>query len=108
MVSYLDRLVAAPVEELVPILQEVDVWRWPRGDLHTWIPVIDRIDDVLEGIIGSYELSKPQMNPFTPKDRELVLESLRFTRLLLENNTSRKLYASFDVSPAREGGKTDC
>ena len=67
--------------------------------MHTWIPVIDKIDEILEGIITSYDLTKPQMNPFTPKDRELVLECLRFIRMLLENNTSRKLFASFDVSP---------
>lgn len=59
---------------------------------------MDKFDEALEGIIKSYDLSKPQNNPFTPKDRELVLEILRVQRILMESCTSRKLFSSYDVS----------
>lgn len=96
--EYADKIVATPLTELVPVLQELDIWRFPKSDLNCWIAVLDKFDEALEGIITSYELTKPQMNPFTPKDRELVLEILRMQRLLMENSTSRKLFSSFDVS----------
>ena len=65
------------------------------------MPVLDRFDDVLADIIQSYDLAKLQTNDFTPKTKDLLLGILRVTRLLLENCTSRKLYASYDVSPTR-------
>nr|XP_019010464.1 uncharacterized protein I206_04933 [Kwoniella pini CBS 10737]OCF49245.1 hypothetical protein I206_04933 [Kwoniella pini CBS 10737] len=86
----------APQDDLLPILQQFDSWKYPRGDLHTWVDVLDKFDDILAEITKSYDLHKIQVNDFTPKTRELVLEILRVQRLLLENCTSRKLFASYD------------
>jgi E3 ubiquitin-protein ligase HUWE1 len=84
-------------------LRLLDVWRYPRGDLHSWIPALDRFDTLLAEVIESYEIHKLQTNDFTPKTKELVLEVLRMQRLLLEHCTNRKLFASYDVShPSQE------
>lgn len=49
-----------------------------------------------------------QASKFTPRTKELILAILRFTRLLLENATNRKLYASFDVSSLEDGFAASC
>ena len=59
---------------------------------------MDRFDAILAETIESYELSKLQANDFTPKTKELLVEVLRVLKLLLENSTNRKLFASYDVS----------
>lgn len=98
VVKYVDSLAAATDVQLVGLLSSLDVWRFTRGDLHAWIPALDRFDTALANIVTNYELDKPQLNPFTPSDQTLLLEVLRVYRLLLENCTSRKLFASYDVS----------
>lgn len=85
-------------DDIIPILNDLPAWRYQRADLHAWVPALDRFDDVLANIIQSYDLGKLQTNDFTPKTKELLLGILRLTRLMLENCTSRKLYASYDVS----------
>ena len=83
--------------ELAGILTGFAHWRYPRGDLHTWVPVLDRLDALLATIVEAYDLSRPQSVPFSPDTRVLLLEILRVERMLLENCTSRKLFSSFDV-----------
>jgi hypothetical protein len=85
-------------DDIIPIFRDIPIWRYQRADLHAWVPVLDRFDDVLANVITSYELNKLQTNDFTPKTKELVLGILGATRMMLENCTSRKLYASYDVS----------
>lgn len=79
------------------LLQTVPEWPWPRGDLHSWIKVLNKFDAILERVVGEYDLKRLQVNEFTPRTRELVLEILRFEKLLLERCTSRKVFASYDV-----------
>jgi len=93
-----DRIGQAPEGELVAVLRQVQIWRYPRGDLHAWISVLDRFDAILAEIIESYHLFKLQANTFTPQTKELLLEVLRVLKLLMENCTNRKLFASYDVS----------
>lgn len=80
------------------MLANIPTWRYPRSDLNHWIPAVDRFDEVLAEIISSYNVGTIQINPFTPKTKNLILEILRVQRLLFENSTSRKLFASYDVS----------
>ncbi|KAK8853332.1 hypothetical protein IAR55_004036 [Kwoniella newhampshirensis] len=94
--ALIERISAASDQDLVHVLQQFQSWRYPRGDLHAWIPVLDRSDSILEDIIKSYDLTKLQVNDFTPKTKELLLEVLRVQKLLLENCTNRKLFASYD------------
>ncbi|WWC64740.1 uncharacterized protein I303_107351 [Kwoniella dejecticola CBS 10117] len=94
-------IVKAAEGDLVPILQAFDSWKYPRGDLHTWVDVLDRFDAILAEVTKEYDLHKVQSNEFTPKTRDLVLEVLRVQRLLLENCTSRKLFSSYDYYPTK-------
>lgn len=43
-------------------------WPFPRGDLYHWIPVLDRFDEILEGLVKEYKLHDgPQTLPFGRK-----------------------------------------
>jgi hypothetical protein len=92
------RVEAAPEHELAGVLAAVQEWSWPRTDLQYWSKALNRFDTILETVCNDYHLPDIQLNDFTPKTKELVVEVLRFTRLLLENATNKKLYASHDVS----------
>lgn len=63
--------------------------------------VLDRFDAILGAFCTSYAIDSPdatvvQNRPFSSEDKELILEILRFERILLDNSTSRKIYASYD------------
>jgi E3 ubiquitin-protein ligase HUWE1 len=63
-----------------------------------WYSVLDRFDDILGQMIKEYHSDDLQMTPFTPSDKELIMQILRFERMLLDNSTTRKLFNSYDVS----------
>jgi E3 ubiquitin-protein ligase HUWE1 len=63
-----------------------------------WYSVLDRFDDILAQMIKDYNSDDLQMTPFTPSDKELIIQILRFERMLLDNSTTRKLFNSYDVS----------
>ena len=63
-----------------------------------WYSVLDRFDDILAQMIKDYHSDDLQMTPFTPPHKELIMQILRFERMLLDNSTTRKLFNSYDVS----------
>ncbi|KAJ9117613.1 hypothetical protein QFC22_004463 [Naganishia vaughanmartiniae] len=76
-------------------------WRYPRADLHNWVIVLDRFDAILGSVLERYKIDQAdatvvQREPFTEADKDMVLEILRFERILLDNSTSRKIYGSYD------------
>jgi len=90
------RMVEAPEPELASLLASVHQWVWPRGDLYSWVAVLNRLDDILARICTETPLRPFQTAPFAPADRALLLAILHFARLLLENCMNRKLYASYE------------
>ncbi|WVQ77455.1 hypothetical protein IAR50_007141 [Cryptococcus sp. DSM 104548] len=94
--ALITKISSASDEAIAEVLEQFQVWRYPRGDLHTWVLVLDRFDEILAGVIQNYDLTKIQLNDFTPKTKTLLLEVLRVQRLLLENCTNRKLFNSYD------------
>lgn len=75
-------------------------WSWPRTDLQHWIAPLNRFDVILEDVVRDYDLATMehgQRNAFTPRTKELLTAILGFEKLLLENSTNRKIFASFDV-----------
>lgn len=94
----LARAAAASDDELPQILDSISEWCWPRGDLHYWTQTLNRFDSILEETCRDYELHKLQINEFTPLRKRLVVSIVRFSRLLIENCTNRKLYNSYEVS----------
>ncbi|KAI9511134.1 hypothetical protein F5148DRAFT_1373973 [Russula earlei] len=92
----INKLSDTPNEDLHEVLGQIDSWKWPRSDLNAWIKVLNKFDAILEEVIQDYDIDKLQVNVFTPTTKKTVSEILRFERLLLENSTNRKTYASYD------------
>jgi E3 ubiquitin-protein ligase HUWE1 len=93
----------SPADELPALLLPIvhSGWTWPRTDLQHWIVPLNRFDSILEDVIRDYDLGSMehcQTNAFTPRTKELVGAILAFEKVLLENSTNRKIFASFDVS----------
>lgn len=118
MNDLVDQITDVPEDELAALLDGIRYWNWPRTDLHYWIKPLNRFDQILEDACRLYDIGscavprlphvrgerdrdaskdKVQQNEFTPRTKNVILSILRFTRLLLDNATNRKLYASFDV-----------
>ncbi len=97
VVELITKLQSTTNEELAIALSEITVWKWQRSDLNAWIKVLNKFDVILEEIIRDCSIDKLQTEPFTPMQRSLLFEILRFERLLLENSTNRKMYNSYDV-----------
>ncbi|GMK58897.1 hypothetical protein CspeluHIS016_0603390 [Cutaneotrichosporon spelunceum] len=98
------RLKEASDEDIPSILRPLQIWCYPRGDMHSWVDITKKFIGILTCLRDAYGLGggsktacKIQLNAFTPKDKELILEILRFIRLLMENSTSRKLFDGYDV-----------
>lgn len=93
----IEQLYETPNDELPEVLGRIDTWRWPRSDLNAWIKVLNKFDAILEEVIRDYDIDKLQVNVLTPLTKKTVCEILRFERMLLENTTNRKTFASYDV-----------
>ncbi len=91
-----ERITKSSDDELPAVLDSISEWCWPRGDLYYWTGTLNRFDTILENVCRDYELSAIQVNDFTPLTKRLVVSFLRFSRLLIENCTNRKLYSSFE------------
>ena len=65
--------------------------------MHHWVPVLDKFDAVLEKKIKEYDVSNVQVIEFNDEDKALLLEILRVEKLIMDNATSRKIFASYDV-----------
>ncbi|EIW71937.1 hypothetical protein TREMEDRAFT_70589 [Tremella mesenterica DSM 1558] len=96
VLNLVNAIVQSTDHDLVYLLANFPRWRYPRGDLHTWIPVLDRFDAILAEIIESYKLSHLQHVDFSLEAKTTILEVLRVQRMLVENCTSRKLFCSYD------------
>lgn len=94
----LERIAGKADDDLPEVLDHVIEWCWPRGDLHYWTHTLNRFDDILARIISEYGLNEVQERDFSPHSKRLLVSILRFSRLLVENCTNRKLYNSYDVS----------
>ena len=96
--ALVDKLLTTPTGQLAELLWSFRMWLWPRCELMVWYSVLDRFDDILAQMIKDYHSDDLQMTPFTPSDKELIMQILRFERMLLDNSTTRKLFNSYDVS----------
>ncbi|CAE6444639.1 unnamed protein product [Rhizoctonia solani] len=92
----LSTLINTPQNELAQFIANIHVWTWPRSDLNSWTKVLNRFDSIFSDLIDKYDLNKLQLENFDEADKKLLLELLRFERMLLENSTNRKLFASYD------------
>ncbi|WFD00052.1 HECT-type E3 ubiquitin transferase [Malassezia yamatoensis] len=82
--------------QLPELLVSIDQWPWPRGDLYTWVGVLNRFDGILERICDEHKFEPVQMLQFDYHTQSLLCSVLHFSRILLENCMNRKLYASYE------------
>ncbi|CUA66624.1 E3 ubiquitin-protein ligase HUWE1 [Rhizoctonia solani] len=94
--ALISTLIATPQTELAQFIAKIPIWTWPRSDLNSWTKVLNRFDSTFGELIDKYKLNKLQLENFDQADKKLLLELLRFERMLLENSTNRKLFASYD------------
>lgn len=66
--------------------------------MHHWVPVLDKFDAIYEAKISQYNVDTVQSQDFTEEDKQSLLEILRVEKLVMDNATSRKIFASYDVS----------
>jgi E3 ubiquitin-protein ligase HUWE1 len=92
------KLSDTPNEGLGHLLAQIETWTWPRSDLNAWIKVLNKFDQILEDCIREYDIDKIQTRSFDESTKNLLSGILKFERLLLENSTNRKMFASYDVS----------
>ena len=90
---------AEDVQWLQTITALGPAWPWPKTDLYHWVPLLNKIDELLGNIVSQYALSSTafQATPFALKDKQSLLGMLRLTWLLWENCTNRSLYSSYEV-----------
>ncbi|RKF62863.1 E3 ubiquitin-protein ligase ptr1 [Erysiphe neolycopersici] len=111
--DFCDRACSLPLTELSSFLSTFPTrWPFPRGDLHHWIPLLNRFDTILEQFCKIYKLDEgPQLvefenlllnaeqlkldnEPHQEADRELIESILNFSRMLIQNCGNRTVYAS--------------
>ncbi|KAK7203014.1 hypothetical protein BZA70DRAFT_242056, partial [Myxozyma melibiosi] len=95
--NFITNLETCPQEDLARHIEDFGIlWNQPRGDLHHWITVLNRFDDILEhavtvsGLRGGY----PTAYIFPEDEEKKLVAILDFSALLLEHCSHRSLYAS--------------
>ena len=71
-------------------------WNRARGDLLHWVPVLNRIDLILEKYITEYGLESdyPKLRLISSKDSKVICACLAFTKTLLKNCSDNQIYSS--------------
>jgi hypothetical protein len=77
--------------------------RLAQGDLHDWTAVLNRLDNLLAGILNrtpALLVTRPsEPAPVEPSAAvvELIVGYLRFSAVLLSNSLNKEIYASVEV-----------
>lgn len=100
----LDELTQCSDLEFVEKLTKIITWDRSRDDLFIWIPVLNRIDDLLNAIIERYSYKSTDKKKqavklvvMSPNDEYIAVELIAFSCRLLNNTCNRSLYSSLDV-----------
>lgn len=100
----MDELTQCSEEEFVEKLKGIREWDRSRDDLFTWIPVLNRIDEILTRVVEkySYQSIDPRKQPvklieMSTNEEKLCVDLSQFTSRLLCNTENRFIYSSLDV-----------
>ncbi|AET39190.1 E3 ubiquitin-protein ligase TOM1 Ecym_4111 [Eremothecium cymbalariae DBVPG len=100
----IDELIQCDDSEFFGKLAQITQWDRSKDDLFVWIPVLDRMDGILSGIVNKYKYKSDdwKKNPvrlveMAKEDEDNVNTLLLFTCRLLNNTSNRSLYSSLDV-----------
>ena len=89
-------------KELLNILSNTKDWKWPKGDIYSFINILNKFDKIFEVLINERNLNKTstskefQLIELDEFNRELLNVILKFLKLLFENCSNRKLFNSID------------
>ncbi|OLL25644.1 E3 ubiquitin-protein ligase TOM1-like, partial [Neolecta irregularis DAH-3] len=92
--KFIDIAISSLDVDLPSHLSSLQKWVYPRGEMFHWIPVLNRLDEVLEKLVEKYELTKVQGAPFEDFDKSTLLSVLKFTSFLFDHSANRSLYNS--------------
>ncbi|KAK9462024.1 uncharacterized protein V1516DRAFT_701414 [Lipomyces oligophaga] len=95
--NFIHTLETCPLDDLASHIRAQGLrWDQPRGDLHHWIDVLNRFDEILEDAVTTSGLrnGSPVAYDFQPKIEERLVAILDFSALLLERCSHRSIYAS--------------
>ncbi|XP_043204561.1 E3 ubiquitin-protein ligase HUWE1-like, partial [Amphibalanus amphitrite] len=97
--AVIERLKNCSEAELLTELKKFETWNLGKCELFHWIEPLDVLDTVLEEAASRVRpdgwLLTCDMPDYAPK-RELLLQTLHFTALLIEHSFSRHLYNSVE------------
>ncbi|KAK9466030.1 hypothetical protein V1512DRAFT_31791 [Lipomyces arxii] len=95
--NFITLLETCPESDLTEHIQNYgNSWDQPRGDMHHWINVLNRFDDILQRAVTKSGLrtNMPTAYIFESAEEKLIVAVLDLTALLLEHCSHRSLYAS--------------
>ncbi|CCE65162.1 hypothetical protein TPHA_0K00280 [Tetrapisispora phaffii CBS 4417] len=100
----IDGLINCTLDEFVSKLNDIQDWDRSRDDLFVWIPVLDRIDELLSNIVKKYGYESadyiknpPKLTVMKKEDESVCISLIEFTQRLLYNTENRFFYSSMDV-----------
>ncbi|KAI5190779.1 E3 ubiquitin-protein ligase HUWE1 [Nematocida sp. AWRm77] len=93
----IEQLETLPEGEIEAYLGGLPEWKHGKTDLLYWMDVLNRFDELLEGVVKEYNLGALQNKEFTQQDRGMVREILRFQKVLVENGSNKSIFNSFDT-----------
>ncbi|CAO3595637.1 unnamed protein product [Absidia cylindrospora] len=65
------------------LIEQLDKWIYPRGDLFHWVGVLNRFDAILQRICDEYKLDTIQSTGFDPTTKTLILSIANLVSLSL-------------------------
>lgn len=98
--ALIDKLKNCNHDQLLHELKQIKSWTCGKCELYHWVDLLDVFDDIL-----GKACEKEQENQWTlpcdspdmePKRKELLMQIISFTALLIEHSFSRHLYSSMD------------
>lgn len=100
----IDDLTECSESDFIEKLKNIKEWDRSRDDLYVWIPVLNRIDEILTKIVENYNYTSTdwkklpcKLELMSKKDENDVWEYLSFSIRLLNNTMNRSIYNSLDV-----------
>ncbi|GMM56512.1 E3 ubiquitin-protein ligase [Maudiozyma humilis] len=100
----IDELTTCNDESFLTKLIDIQEWDRARDDLYVWIPVLNRIDEMLSRVIDKYgyRTNDFQMKPvklvcMNKSDIDMCTILMEFSCRLLYNTENRYIYSSMDV-----------
>ncbi|KAG7891381.1 hypothetical protein KL906_004721 [Ogataea polymorpha] len=96
--QFIEKLAVCPLEEFVLILEakSKELWNGLRIDLFHYIPILNRMDELLETHVKKYDLDKeyPKLLMVDEADERVVCAVLNYTYTLLEHCSNKEIYNS--------------